>query len=59
MTVPSLLAAGATKAKLLLLLLPALLAPRRVGGDLPLVALVGVNWWLGGWTNTGDRKSVV
>jgi hypothetical protein len=52
-TVPRLLAFAAAKAALLPLLLPALLRPTVVGGDVGLVALVAGNWALGGYVNTG------
>eukprot|EP00878_Enallax_costatus_P011275 GHUV01011772.1.p1 GENE.GHUV01011772.1~~GHUV01011772.1.p1 ORF type:complete len:284 (+),score=84.73 GHUV01011772.1:550-1401(+) len=47
------LAAAATKTKLLMLLIPALLNPSIVGGDIPLALFVALNWWLSGYINTG------
>lgn len=47
------LAAAATKSKLLMLLIPALLKPSIVGGDVPLALIVALNWWLSGYINTG------
>ena len=41
------------KVALLPLLLPALLRPARVGGDLAVVALVALNWLLSGAVNSG------
>jgi hypothetical protein len=48
------LATGIFKAGLLLVLVPALLQPMLVGGDVPLAMLVAVNWWLSGYVNTGS-----
>ncbi|KAI8467814.1 MAG: hypothetical protein J3K34DRAFT_523439 [Monoraphidium minutum] len=46
-------AAAVAKAALTPLLLAALPAPRRVGGDYAVVALVAASWVLGGYVNTG------
>jgi hypothetical protein len=47
------LSAAFLKTKLLVVLVPAILQPSLVGGDIPLAALVAVNWWLSGYINTG------
>jgi hypothetical protein len=47
------LAAGAFKAGLLALLMPAMLHPQLVGGDVQLAFLVAANWWMSGYINTG------
>lgn len=52
-TKASVLSWGLAKAGLLLVLVPALLHPRLVGGDLGLTVLVTVNWWLSGYVNVG------
>lgn len=49
----SVLTAAFFKTKLLVVLVPAILQPSLVGGDLPLAALVACNWWLSGYINTG------
>jgi hypothetical protein len=49
----SVLAAGAAKAALLALLIPAMLQPGLVGGDVQLTSLIAVNWWMSGYINTG------
>jgi hypothetical protein len=41
------------KAKLLMLLIPALLQPKMLGGDYGLAAAVACYWWLSGYVNTG------
>jgi hypothetical protein len=52
-TGPRLLAWAGLKAALLPWLVPALLRPARAGGDLGLLALVGLNWAMSGYINTG------
>ncbi|WIA22536.1 hypothetical protein OEZ86_009526 [Tetradesmus obliquus] len=47
------LAAGAAKAALLALLVPAMLRPQLVGGDTQLALLIAANWWMSGYINTG------
>jgi hypothetical protein len=47
------LAAGAFKAALLALLIPAMLHPQLVGGDVQLALLIAANWWMSGYINTG------
>jgi hypothetical protein len=47
------LAAGALKAALLALLVPAMLHPHMVGGDVQLTLLIVANWWMSGYINTG------
>lgn len=49
----SVLTAAFIKTKLLVVLVPAILQPSLVGGDLALATLVAVNWWLSGYINTG------
>jgi hypothetical protein len=48
----ALLSAAFLKTKLLVVLVPAILQPSMVGGDLCLAALVTINWWLSGYINT-------
>jgi hypothetical protein len=49
----SVLAAGACKAALLVLLIPSMLHPQLVGGDVQLALLIAANWWMSGYINTG------
>jgi hypothetical protein len=48
----ALLSAAFLKTKLLVVLVPGILQPSLVGGDLCLAALVTINWWLSGYINT-------
>jgi len=47
------LAAAFLKTKLLLVLVPGILQPSLVGGDLALCVLVAANWFMSGYINTG------
>lgn len=47
------LVAACIKTKLLVILVPGILQPKILGGDLALAALVAVNWFMSGYINTG------
>lgn len=49
----SVLSAAFLKTKLLVVLVPGILNPNLVGGDLCLAALVAGNWFMSGYINTG------